>query len=116
MVVVIKTLMKLLTYFKTSVGQRFRVTVLFLMVTAWCHDKLRCLPYCDVITKCLLGTNHNLGLKLLGLRGHYMRPYFNCPNEPESHYAAVLNIFMYIYASYAVSAFCVLLNNFFLQV
>ena len=31
-----------------------------------------------------------------------MRPYFKCPKRPESHYAAVLNIFIYMYASYSV--------------
>ena len=34
-------------------------------------------------------------LKFLDLREHYLRPHFNCPKQPESHYAAVLNVFMY---------------------
>ena len=43
-----------------------------------------------------------------------MRPYFNCPKQPESHDDAVLNILNYI--SYAVSVFCqfpALINEFF---
>ena len=38
-----------------------------------------------------------------------MRPYFNGPKQPESHYAALLNIkfFMYMYASY-----CMLFQHF----
>ena len=32
-----------------------------------------------------------------------MRPYLNGPRQqPESHYAAILNIFMYMYASYCM--------------
>ena len=31
-----------------------------------------------------------------------MRPYFNDPKQPESHYATILNIFMYMYVSYCM--------------
>ena len=36
-----------------------------------------------------------------------MKPYFNGPKQPESHYATLLNIFMYMYVSY-----CMLFQHF----
>ena len=69
------------------------------------------LSCCDLITKCLHGANHNMGLKFLGLRRRHIRPYFNGqlnfngPKQPEFHYAAALNVFMYMYVSCAVSVF-----------
>ena len=68
------------------------------MIVARCPDKLMCLSYCDVITI----YTASLGLKFLGLKRHYMRQYFNGPKQPESHYDALLNIFLYMYVSYCM--------------
>ena len=75
------------------------------MVAAQCTDNLRFLPYWDGITNCLLAASHYQWEMLLGLRGHYTRTYFKCLRQCESHHAAVLNILMFIYVSYAVSVF-----------
>ena len=72
------------------------------MVAAQCTDNL---PYCDGITDFLLGADHNQWKTFLGLRGHYVRPYFNWPKQRKSHDASVLNSFMCMYASYSVSVF-----------
>ena len=89
MIVVIKTF-----YWFLVVGKRFSSTILFLMIVARCPDKLFCLSYCEVITiiySVPLAPTIIRGLKFLGLRRHYVRPYFNDPKQPESHYAAILN-------------------------
>ena len=88
-----------------AVGQIFCSAVLFVMVAAQCTDNLRLQRYCDVITNCLLGADHNQWKKFLDLRGHYVRPFFKWPKPRESHDAAVLNTFMCMYASYSFSVF-----------
>ena len=127
MIVVIKTLMNLLSYFKICIGSflsgRDLVPQSYFwwllpgaMINWWaCHNLLW--RYNNLW--CRLGTNHNPGLKFLGLRTTWDHNYLSGPKPPESHYAAPRNIFMYFYMCitlYAVSALWELLNEFFLQV
>ena len=93
MIVVIKTLTKLLT---SNFEEILLVSGCWLEM--WYNSSI-----CDGCCRMLRKNNYySVSLAPTIISNKNVKPYYKCPKQPEFHHAVAVNIFMYMHASCAV--------------